>query len=128
MLSFNKDLELDVNAKSMGESLEYVKTGEITFAVRETKSSIGNIKKGDVIGFYNDELVVIGDDFIKTTISLIEKMVDDESEIITIYYGEDVSKKERTEIEKHLNDKFPEKEIEIHHGGQPLYPFLISVE
>lgn len=128
MLSFNKDLELDVNAKSMGESLEYVKTGEITFAVRETKSSIGNIKKGDVIGFYNDELVVIGDDLIKTTISLIEKMVDDESEIITIYYGEDVSKKERTEIEKHLNDKFPEKEIEIHHGGQPLYPFLISVE
>jgi hypothetical protein len=128
MLSFNKDLELDVNAKSMEESLEYVKTGEITFAVRDTKSSIGYIKKGDVIGFYNDELVVIGEDLINTTISLIDKMVDDESEIITIYYGEDVSKKERTNIEKHLNDKFSEKEIEIHDGGQPLYPFLISVE
>jgi len=128
MLSFNKDLEMDVNVKSMEESLSYVKTGEITFAVRETKSSVGNIKKGDVIGFYNNELVVIGDDLIENTISLIEKMLDEESEIITLYCGKDVADKEKKEIENKLKGKFLDKEIEIHNGGQPLYPFLISIE
>jgi len=128
MLSFNKDLEMDVNVKSMEESLSYVKTGEITFAVRETKSSVGDIKKGDVIGFYNNKLVVIGDDLIENTISLIEKMLDEESEIITLYCGKDLADKEKKEIENKLKGKFLDKEIEIHNGGQPLYPFLISIE
>ncbi|GAG71460.1 unnamed protein product [marine sediment metagenome] len=128
MLSFNKDLEMDVNIKSMEESLSYVKTGEITFAVRETKSPVGDIKKGDVIGFYNNDLVVMGNDLIENTISLIEKMLNEESEIITLYCGKDVTDKEKKGIENKLKEKFLDKEIEIHDGGQLLYPFLISIE
>ena len=128
MLSFNKDLEIDVNVKSMEESIGYVKTGEVTFAVRDSKTTIGDIKKGDVIGFYDGKLMIVGDDLIQSTVSLIDKMLREEDEIITIYCGKDVSEQERNKIEKKLKYAFPEKEIEIHNGGQPLYPYIISIE
>ncbi len=127
-MSFNSHDGLKENIQEMQERLSEVKTGEITFAVRE--GSYKNIKfnKGDIIGIVEGEISSAGKKPLDVLHDIIEKMVDEDNEVITILYGEDISEKQEQDIQIKLEEKFTDFEIEVLQGGQPLYYFLVLVE
>ena len=108
--------------------MEYVKSGQVTYAVRDSEYNGISIKKDDIIGLVDGEIAVAGDDITKTTISLLEKMLDEDSEIVTILYGQDVEADKAEEIAEYIEENYPDLDVEVHFGGQPLYYYIISVE
>ena len=128
ILAFNPESELDANISNMTEAMEYVSSGQVTYAVRDSEYNGISIKKDDIIGLVDGEIAVADKDVAKTTISLLEKMLDEDSEIITLLYGEDVESEQAEEIASYIEDSYPDLDIEMHYGGQPLYYYIISVE
>jgi len=128
LLVFNKNESLSSNVKNMTDSLSEVKTGEMTRAVRDSKTSCGKVKKGDFIGLTDHEIKVSGKSFIKTAEKLIDSMLDDESEVVTLLLGSGVEEKTIEELSKNILEKHPGIEIDTHKGGQALYPLIIGVE
>ena len=112
----------------MSEDLDTVVSGEVTQATRDTEIDDVEIHKNDYIGIVDGSIKVDNPDLIKTTTEMIEKMLDDDSEIITIMYGRDSSEEEAQEVVSQLEEKHDDLEFEIHDGGQPVYHFLVSVE
>ncbi|MDO8885340.1 DAK2 domain-containing protein [Candidatus Oleimmundimicrobium sp.] len=128
LLAFEEEKPFALNVKNMMSSLSNVKTGEITKAIRNSKNSIGKIKKGDFIGLIDHEVNVSGKSFVKIATKLINNMLDDESEVVTLLFGEGVKEKDLEELSKIISKEYPDIEIEIHEGGQALYPLIIGVE
>lgn len=126
--AFNPNQGIHENLENMTEAYSSIKSGEITFAVREGSFENISFNKGDIIGLYDHKITVAGDDVKIVLFELLSQMVDDENELITIFYGQDINDKEIEEISEALAKEFPEKEVEMYSGGQPLYYFLISVE
>lgn len=128
MLTFQPELDWEENEKNMLEVIPTVKTGEVTFAVRDTKINGLKIAKGDIIGIYSGEIIVKGTEITKVTEALLVKMVDEDSELVSVYYGADVSLEDAEELVEALEDQFEECDVEINAGGQPLYYYIVSVE
>ena len=128
LLSFNPTANLEDNYEVMSDALQHVKTGQITYAVRDTNIDGLEIAKGDFMGIADGKIVDVNKDKVAAATALLEQMVDEDTEIITIIYGEDVSPQELTKLENDLQMIFPDIEMEIHHGNQPLYAFIFSVE
>ncbi|MGM0438290.1 MAG: DAK2 domain-containing protein [Bacillota bacterium] len=127
LLVFNDQAELADLKEAMEGETEYVKTAEITTAVKDSQVKGLQIKEGDIIGLFDGEIVVHGESYKEVVLKLFEKKLNGE-DLVTIYYGEDVSKEEAKELKDELKDKFNLDEIEIYNGGQPLYPYIISLE
>ena len=126
---FNFDGESEDNYNDMCSALENVKSGEITFAIRNTEIDGVNVKKDDYIGIYDKNLVTDQANKIEATINLLDKMIDeDENSVITILVGQDVSAKEKEEVVDYINKKYPDFDLDIRDGKQPVYSFLIGVE
>ncbi|QNQ82096.1 DAK2 domain-containing protein [Lactobacillus sp. PV012] len=128
MLSFNPEASVEENVEAMSEDLDAVVSGEVTRAIRDTEIDDVQIKKDDYLGIIDGNIKVDNPDLIATTVEMIEKMLDEDSEIITVIYGSDATKKQANEIVAQLEAKHDELEFEIHDGGQPVYYFLVSVE
>ncbi|RDI47499.1 DAK2 domain-containing protein [Falsibacillus pallidus] len=128
MLSFNPSATLDNNKKVMSGSLANVKTGQITYAVRDTNIDGISIKKDDYMEISDGKIVGTSPQKIAAAFSLLEKMIDKDSEILTILYGEDVSEEEVAELVSMAEEKFEDIEVEVHNGEQPLYSFIFSIE
>ena len=128
ILAFNPESDVDSNTANMTEAMEYVKSGQVTYAVRNSEYNGISINKDDIIGLVDGEIVVAGNDVNNTTISLLEKMLDEDSEIVTLLYGQDVEADQAEEIAEYIEDQYPDLDIEVHFGGQPLYYYIISVE
>lgn len=128
LLAFNLNDSIDVNKQNMMRAIENVKTGEVTFAVRDSKYNGFRINKGDYIGLVDGEIHAVGKDMEKIVFSLFDEMVTETSEIITVFYGKDVNETEAKILFDKLQAKYPECEIELHFGGQPLYYYVFSVE
>ncbi|QNQ83869.1 DAK2 domain-containing protein [Lactobacillus sp. PV037] len=128
MLSFNPEASVEENVEAMSEDLDAVVSGEVTRAIRDTEIDDVQIKKDDYLGIIDGKIKVDNPDLIATTVEMIEKMLDEDSEIITVIYGSDATKKQANEIVAQLEAKHDELEFEIHDGGQPVYYFLVSVE
>lgn len=128
LLAFSADETLAQNTERMSEALMYVKTGLVTYAVRDTTINDLSIKEGDFIGILDGTIVTSGHDPYETAKQLVARMVGEEDELITIIYGEDVKEASMDELEKQLQSTYKSHEIEIHDGGQPLYSFIIAVE
>lgn len=122
----NRNLEETLNA--MNESMSYVKTGQITFAVRDTTIGDREIKQGNILGMAEGKIEVVSDDLEEATLELIDNIVDEDSEIVSIYYGEDVKKEDAQKIKEYIEKNYLDCEVEIHFGGQPLYYYIFSVE
>ena len=114
--------------ESMEEGMEFVKTLSVTFAVRDTVINGSEISKGDFIGMSGGSISVVKKDVLECAKSLLENSVDDSSEVITVYYGEEISKEEAQKLKDFACETFTDCEVEMHYGGQPLYYYLISVE
>lgn len=128
MLSFDPDDSLEANIQNMSNALETVVSGEVTQANRDTSINDIDIHKDDYLGIIDGEIQVATTDLIKSTTTMIEKMLDEDSEIITIMFGRDSNQQQAQQIVSALEEKHDDLEFEVHNGGQPVYNFLISVE
>ncbi len=127
LLVFNDNKELAELKSSMEEEISYVKTIEITNAVKDSKVNGFEINEDDVIGIVNGDIKAVGNSDIEVISDLIDEVWEDE-DLITIYYGDGASQQDAEEIKKKFQAKSKEAEVEIYKGGQPLYPYIISME
>ena len=128
MLSFDPDDSLDDNVANMTDALDTVVSGEVTKANRDTTINDIEIHQNDFLGIVDGDIKVANTDLITATSKMIEKMLDEDAEIITVMYGRDSNKKEAQQLVDAVKKKHDDLEFEIHDGGQPVYNFLISVE
>lgn len=128
MIAFNPDAELADNEQEMLSSLKSIKSGEVTYAVRDCLIGDMTISQGDFLGMADGEIAAVTGSVHDTALVLVEKMVDDDSELITLYYGQEVSLEEAQHLKASIQETYPDCDVELHYGGQPLYYYLISVE
>jgi len=128
LVNFNGDMTVEENEEAMMNSLELVKSGQVTFAVRDTVMNDVEVKEGNIIGIAEGKLLGAGDEVDDITSNLVEKLVDEDSAIVTLFYGEDVSEEDANKLRDELEEKFEDIDVELYYGGQPLYYYLISVE
>ena len=128
LVNFNADASVEENEHSLMESLTMVKSGQVTFAVRDTVMNDVEVKEGNIIGIAESKLMDAGESVDSITTSLVEKLVDEDSAIVTLFYGEDVTEEDANNLRNELEEKFEDLDIELYYGGQPLYYYLISVE
>ncbi len=128
MLAYSPDASLEENEEMMTEELEYIKSGQITFAIRDTEINHLKIKKDDFMGLIDGDITVSTSDIEEASIETIKQMIDEDSEIITLISGADIKEGLIDFLVEQLDADYPDVEVEIHEGGQPVYPLLIAVE
>ena len=128
VLSYNPDAGMEENAYNMEQSIKMSKSGEITRAVRDAKLHVGEIKKGAYIGLFNGEVRIISDNLIDAAADLIRDVMKGDEEVITFYAGMEAESSDIDALKKKIAELFPKIDIEMHRGGQPLYPFIFSIE
>lgn len=128
LLSFDMTADLEQNQENMTAALETVKSGQITTAIRDSEIGPLKITKGDLIGLVDGDIVVSGQDVVQVSQDLVAKMVDSDSEVVTILVGADGNESQAQQISEQIAATFPDLETEIHAGDQPIYPYLIAVE
>lgn len=128
VIAYVTDADAQENKEAMTEAIEYVKTGQVTYAVRDTSVDGKEIKINDIMGIDDDGIRAVGSDIADTTIELLKEMVDEESELITIYYGQDVEEEDAESLVETLEEEFPDCDVELQEGGQPIYYYVLSVE
>lgn len=128
MLAFNEDNSIEDNVNDMTAAINNVKTGQVTYAVRDTSMNGLDIKKDDIIALHDKDIVNHGSDIEEQTLELIEKMVDEDNFLITIFYGEMIDEKTAKNLKDKVEEIADQCDVEIVYGGQPLYYYIISVE
>ncbi|MCI8431062.1 MAG: DAK2 domain-containing protein [Lachnospiraceae bacterium] len=116
------------NELRMQEEIQNVKTGQVTYAVRDTKIDDKEIHLGDIMGIGDDGILAVGKDIQETALAMMDGLVDADSEIIGVYYGEEVSETDAQALGDKIAEKYPDTEVEVHYGGQPIYYYVVSVE
>lgn len=127
-ISFNPDASADENAAAMTEVAGIVKTGLVTYAVRDTSSNGLEIKEGNLIGLSDKKIVTTGTDMAEIISGLTEALCDDSVSVITVYYGSDIEESEAAKITDMLTEKYPDCDVLLQNGGQPVYYYVISAE
>ena len=128
MINFELTRSADENEKAMLESLSTVKSGQLTYAVRDTSIDGKEIKKDNYLGLGDNGLASVGTDMDDTLIDMLSEFVDDESELISVYYGEDIDENKAEELVYKIEEKFDGVDVELQYGGQPVYYYIVSVE
>ena len=128
VINFVPELSVEENEETMLREIKNVKTGQVTYAVRDTEIDGMQIRQNDYMGIGDKAILAVGTDLKETTMKMIDAMVDEDSAIVSIYYGADETEEHAQEIGKMIEEKYPDVEVEINCGGQPIYYFVISVE
>lgn len=128
VINFIYDKAPDENAKRMSEEMLKVKSGQVTYAVRDTNIDGKEIKQGNIMGIGDKTILAVGSDIRETTKELIGCLTDENSELISLYYGEEIDEAEAKELADQLMEYYPEMDVEVHYGGQPIYYYVLSVE
>jgi dihydroxyacetone kinase-like predicted kinase len=128
MISYVADNSIDQNLDDMVDVISNVKTGQVTYAVRDTEMDGKIIKENDIMGIGDKAIEEVGNDIETVTFNLTKKLVSEDSEIISVFYGEDTTEDEAEALVAKLEDEYPDMDIEIYSGGQPIYYYIISVE
>ena len=128
MINYLPDLAAEENAEAMEEAITTVKTGQVTYAVRDTKIDDKEIHEGNIMGIGDSGILAVGENLEATTLEMFKELVDDMSEIISIYYGEEVEEAVAEELGEKVGEMFPDCDVEVHFGGQPIYYYVVSVE
>lgn len=126
-MAFNPELPVDENKANMIHAIDAVTVGQVTYAVRNTKMDGFDLKIGDIMGLDNKKILTAGKDISQVTLDLIEKLRGGE-EIITLYYGQDVSEADVNALSEKIQEKYPDCDVEIQYGGQSIYYYLIALE
>ena len=128
MLAFSADMGVEENTEAMTEAAENVHTASITYAVRDTTYEGREIHQGDIMGMIDNKLSVLGNEVHQVGLDIAEKMVGEDTDLITIYYGSDVAEEDAQKLCDALAEKYDDCDVELQYGGQPLYYYLIAVE
>lgn len=128
LINFMADSSPEENAARMTEELSSVKTGQVTYAVRDTLIDDKSIKQGDYMGMGDSSILSVGKDMDQVIKEMVAQLVDDESAIISIYYGQEIEEPAAEKLGSELEEAYPDCEVEVHFGGQPIYYYVISVE
>jgi dihydroxyacetone kinase-like predicted kinase len=128
LVAYDPQAGVDTNVAAMTEAVHRVRTGEIAQAVRDSMGDSGPIAAGDWIAISRDGICVVEKTAGDAAIGLVEKLVDDDSELVTVLVGADAPSAETARLEEHLALAHPQLEVEVHEGNQPLYPYLVGVE
>ncbi len=128
MISFSTDMNPEENLEAMKDASQCVRTGEITYAVRNTTIDGHAIEKDDIMALGDDGLLAVAKEKDQAVLEAVKAMVNDESEIITIYYGQDIPEEEAEALAARIRKAYPQVETELQYGGQPIYYYFLSVE
>ena len=128
VIAFNPEASVEENREAMTAAAEQVKTGQITFAVRDTVFEDKEIKEGDIIGIHNGRIEVVGKSIHDIALELVKHVVEDGDSLITIYYGQDTKQEDADALGAEVAEMFSDLDVEVQYGGQPLYYYLISAE
>ncbi len=128
LINFAYDKTPEENAELMTAEMKKVKTGQVTYAVRDTSIDGMEIKQGNIMGLDDSTIRAVGDSVEDTAYELLVNMIDEDSELITLYYGEETSEEEAESLASRVTESYPDVEVEVHSGNQPIYYYVISVE
>ncbi len=128
IINFDESITPEENVENMTAEMKNVKTGQVTYAVRDTSMDGKEIKENDIMGIGDKTILSVGNDIEETTIDMLNQLVDDDSELVSVYYGSDVTEEQVESLTAKLEEAYPELDLEIHLGGQPIYYYIISVE
>ena len=127
-IAFQNDLSPDENVGRMTEAAQHVKTAMVTYAIRDSEYNGIAIKQGDIIGLHNGQIEFSGHSVHDVVLEMMKKIITDEDELVTVYFGSDVSEEDAKAITAEIENEYDYCDVECHNGGQPLYYYLISVE
>lgn len=128
MINYVPEKTIEQNTEEMLECIENVKTGQITYAVRDTRIDEKEIHQGDFMGIGDHGILAVGQELERITLETVDAMVDEESEIISVYYGADVKDEDAHRLGEKLEERYPDFDVEVNEGGQPIYYYVVSVE
>lgn len=128
MINYIPDMPAEDNESRMLSEIQNVKTGQVTYAVRDTRIDDKEIKEGNIMGIGDHSILAVGEDIPETTKAMFAELIDEDSELISIYYGQDVTEEDATALGDEIQEAYPDCEIEVHCGGQPIYYYVVSVE
>ena len=128
MIGFVDDCSPEENKEAMIDSMSYVKTGEVTYAVRDTVIEDKEIREGNIMGIGDEGMLAVGEDIVATTVDMIKEMQDEDSEIVSVYFGEGITKEDADVLASKITEELPDLEVEVYPGGQPVYYYIVSVE
>lgn len=128
VISFMPEADIDSNTEAMQEAIKMVKTGQVTYAVRDTKIDDKEIHEGDIMGIGDQGILAVGQSVQNTTKEMLARLVDEDSELISLYYGQDVLAEDAEEFAKDVEALYPDVDVDVHMGGQPIYYYVLSVE
>lgn len=128
IINFMPDADAKTNEEAMLEEIKNVKTGQVTYAVRDTHIDDKEIHEGDIMGIGDSGILAVGKDLEETTKELIANLVDEDSELISIYYGEEVSEEDAEKFTEEIKELYPDVDVDIQFGGQPIYYYVLAVE
>ncbi len=128
VINFIYDKSPDENAARMTEEMKNVRSGQVTYAVRDTNIDGKEIKQGNIMGIGDKTILAVGKDISETTIELIKCLAEENAELISLYYGEDVNEEDANALADRVTQFYPNLDVEVHYGGQPIYYYVLSVE
>lgn len=128
LINFDETADAESNFENMSSEMKNVKTGQVTYAVRDTSMDGKEIKQNDIMGIGDKTILSVGKDIESTTIDMLSQLIDDDSELISVYYGEDVTEEQVDSLTAKLEEAYPDLDLEVHSGGQPIYYYIVSVE
>lgn len=128
LINFAPDLSAADNEVCMLEEIARVKTGQVTYAVRDTKIDDKEIHKDDIMGIGDAGILTVGQDIEATTKEMIAKLVDEDSALLSIYYGSDTTQEAASALAEELGEQYPDLDIDLNYGGQPIYYYVLAVE
>ena len=128
VINYMPEADVDTNFETMQEGIKNVKTGQVTYAVRDTKIDDKVIHEGDIMGIGDQGILSVGQSVEETTKSMLSQMVDEDTELISIYYGQDVLAEDAERLAETIGEKYPDADVDLHSGGQPIYYYVVSME
>lgn len=128
VINYNPEADVDTNEETMLEEIKNVKTGQVTYAVRDTHIDNKEIHEGDIMGIGDAGILAVGTSIEKTTKEMLAQLVEEDSELISLYYGEDVSEEDAERLVAEIEECYPDMDVDAHRGGQPIYYYVLAVE
>ena len=128
VINYVPDLSVEENVENMTSEIKRVRSGQVTYAVRDTMIDDKEIKCGDYMGIEDKGISAVGTDMFAVTLEMVDHMMDDDMELVSIYYGSDVTQEDASALSDAITDKYPFVDVELQYGGQPIYYYVISVE
>ncbi len=128
MVAMSPDLDIEDNEQRAKAAIGEISTGQVTYAIRDSSYNGTNINEGDILGLSNGDVTIVGRDVGDVAMELLENLIEDDDEIITIYYGQDVSQEDTEVLSDRIRQRFKDCDVEVYFGGQPLYYYIFSIE